>query len=86
MRCVLHLPVSCVLAACIGLVLLFAGCASEQPAFAPLDSPTKIGLAMLEPGVVVLTASAEMPAISYDPPNNKMESAGEGAAAAADQS
>ena len=33
--------------------------------------------------MIVLTASPEMPAISYAPPNSKMESASEGAAAAA---
>lgn len=64
-------------------MLLFVNCSTDEPASFQNPERGKAGLAQLEPGSVVLIPSRQSAALSFDPPNRRMESAGEGAAAAA---
>jgi hypothetical protein len=69
--------------ASLGVVILLASCSTNRPgSFEDLERG-KVALAQLEPGSIVLTTDPQRAAISFDAPNRRMESAGEGAAAAA---
>jgi hypothetical protein len=62
---------------------IFAACTTEKLPPLAAAPTTKVNLAQLEPGVIVITSSSDAAAISVDPPNGRMESASEGAADAA---
>jgi hypothetical protein len=68
---------------CLGAVALFTACSTERAASGPRTMPGEVARAQLDPGVIVITSCPQMAAISSDPPNARLESAGEGAENAA---
>jgi len=69
-------------ALCFALAVL-AGCATDRPSSGPARAHPKVALLGLEPGVILLACGPEPVALSFPPPNGRLESAAEGAAAAA---
>jgi len=67
----------------LGAVALFTACTTERPSARPRGAPGEVALAQLNPGAIVVVSSPQTAAIGCDPPNDRMESAGEGAAMAA---
>ncbi len=59
------------------------GCASKGPELGSRAPGEKVDLAKSEPGIIVITPTAGTAEIQFDPPNNRMESASEGAESAA---
>lgn len=65
------------------VILGLVSCSTQGPTSFQNPDRGKAGLAQLEPGSIVLVAGQQSAALSFDPPSRRMESAGEGAAAAA---
>ncbi len=63
-------------------MILCAGCATGRSKSNTAADVRKLTLADLDPGAILITPSSQPAKISFDPPNNHLESAGEGAAAA----
>jgi hypothetical protein len=67
----------------LGAVALFTACTTERPPPRPKGAPSEVALAQLNPGAILVVSSAQTAAIGCDPPNDRMEYAGEGAEMAA---
>ena len=62
-----------------GVVALFTACTSERPLPKPRGVPVEVALAELNPGAIMVVSSPQTAEIGCDPPNDRMEYAGEGA-------
>jgi hypothetical protein len=66
----------------LGVVALFAACTTERPPTRPRGAPVEVALAELNPGAIMVVSSPQSAEIGCDPPDDRMEYAGEGAAMA----
>ncbi len=66
----------------LGVIALFTACTTERAPSGPNATQSTTALAQVEPGRIVIAARPELAVFSYDPPNARMESAGEGAGTA----
>jgi hypothetical protein len=64
---------------CLGVVALFSACSTERPLSVPQVTHAKVALAELDPGTILITVRTQMAVVSVDRPDNRMESASEGA-------
>jgi hypothetical protein len=67
---------------CLGTVALFTACSSSRTVTESTALQGKGALAKIEPGLILITSPAQPAEISFDPPNDRVESAAEGAEAA----
>ncbi|HEV2394385.1 MAG TPA: hypothetical protein VG146_18705 [Verrucomicrobiae bacterium] len=67
----------------LGVLPFFVACASHRPPPVSGTADDKVSLAGVEPGLVLITPVARAAAISFDPPNGRLQSAREGAGDAA---
>ena len=63
----------------LGVATLLTACSTARPPSVPRAPQATVSLAQLDPGTIVITSRPELAAISVDPPDSRMESAGEGA-------
>ncbi len=62
-------------------IAIFAGCTPERSASSPSPAPqSKVDMAVLEPGIIVITSRSNMATVQVDPPNRRIEPMSEGAA------